>query len=318
MDFKVIIIDGGATWIANRLKRPDLYDPITKFKLGEGGWSTSSLWTQEVGASGSTDYSGTLSWRLPIARNEFELTDGTLSLTDDGLGGLTGDGSGTINYKTGVFTATFSSTTTAAVDAKFKYWGKQSAQKKQVLLNGSGLDDYYSKYINRLPVYPGTVIIYDSAIGAQILTDTANSPYDGAGVLSGDGVGDINYETGLVRFKFTNTVPATSEIYLNHSYDYAPDNPVSTRTNLVAHTDANLYIIEKDFYSLTLDGIGTGKITVPIRLEPQEGIDDGNGLSPVFFEGGLFADATMVAYFTFSRIKKDGGVLVNMSLPSVV
>ncbi len=61
----------------------------------------------------TTSYSGTLS-SIPVLRNQvlFEsvsTANGRLAVYDDGSGTLSGDGSGTINYVTGVYSVTFSS-----------------------------------------------------------------------------------------------------------------------------------------------------------------------------------------------------------------
>jgi len=73
----------------------------------------------EAVGSGGTTYSGTLS-AISGKRTCFNVvfTDsGGQTLTDDKNGGFTGDGTGTINYSTGAYSVTFSSTTgTVTVD----------------------------------------------------------------------------------------------------------------------------------------------------------------------------------------------------------
>ena len=67
--------------------------------------------------SGSATYSGTLSG-APITPGTIYMTDGTLSLSDDSLGGFDGDtgvGTNTINYTTGAYTVTLSGATGALV-----------------------------------------------------------------------------------------------------------------------------------------------------------------------------------------------------------
>lgn len=75
---------------------------------------TNSIQTTGLtGDGGTTSFNGTLS-AIPILRNNvtFSSIDGSnggLELHDDGAGALTGDGTGTIDYVTGVFTLNFSS-----------------------------------------------------------------------------------------------------------------------------------------------------------------------------------------------------------------
>lgn len=76
---------------------------------------------ESIGALGSTDYSGTLS-NLPVRAGSAEFTDGTLTISDNGDGTLSGDGSGTINYTTGAYAVSFSGVTTGAVTANYVFF----------------------------------------------------------------------------------------------------------------------------------------------------------------------------------------------------
>lgn len=79
---------------------------------------------EPVGASGSTNYTGTLAY-TPIRPGTVKLTDGTLVVTDDGNGNLIGDiaggGTNTINYSTGAYNVTFSGATTGDVTATYEF-----------------------------------------------------------------------------------------------------------------------------------------------------------------------------------------------------
>ena len=80
------------------------YDPAVATNLGAGDGVV-------------TDFSGTLSGL--VQPGSVSITDGTQTLTDDGFGVLSGDGSGTVNYKTGAVAVSFTAApaNTIAVDA---------------------------------------------------------------------------------------------------------------------------------------------------------------------------------------------------------
>jgi hypothetical protein len=71
--------------------------------------------TEDLGAAGSTNYSGTTSY-IPIQPGTISITDDTQTITDNGSGVLSGDGSGTINYTTGEYDITFGSSTSGDVE----------------------------------------------------------------------------------------------------------------------------------------------------------------------------------------------------------
>ena len=78
-------------------------------------------YSDSIGLLGSATYTGNLS-QIPISPRSVTMTDGTLSIFDDGNGEFTGDtgtGSNFINYETGEYSVTFSAITTGAVTATF-------------------------------------------------------------------------------------------------------------------------------------------------------------------------------------------------------
>lgn len=77
-----------------------------------------SITGESVGASGSTEYSGTLANGQVFG---LVIKDGTQTVTDDKNGNLIGDGTGTINYATGAYSVTFNATTATAVTADYLY-----------------------------------------------------------------------------------------------------------------------------------------------------------------------------------------------------
>lgn len=94
---------------------------------------TSAVYTtvtgEAIGSSGSTAYSGTLAFKGSTTRNCFGVSfsatvaAGTETFTDDFNGVLTSNfgGTGTINYATGVYSVTFSDTTTGAVTSNYQW-----------------------------------------------------------------------------------------------------------------------------------------------------------------------------------------------------
>lgn len=80
-----------------------------------------SVADEPIGASGGTSYSGTLI-KKPLRAGELQFSDGTLTIADNGDGTLSGNGSGTINYDTGAYSITFSSSTTGAVTADYVFF----------------------------------------------------------------------------------------------------------------------------------------------------------------------------------------------------
>lgn len=81
-----------------------------------------SVSAEAVGSSGSTNYTGTLS-EATGKRTVFNtvFTDGTQTMQDNGNGEMVGDGTGTINYVTGAYDVTFTSTTTGSVTTDYQY-----------------------------------------------------------------------------------------------------------------------------------------------------------------------------------------------------
>ncbi|KKN80248.1 hypothetical protein LCGC14_0332170 [marine sediment metagenome] len=73
-----------------------------------------------IGASGSAAYAGTLV-EFPLQAGTLTIEDvgGSQTVTDDGQGNLTGDGTGTINYTTGAFAVTFDVITTSGPTADY-------------------------------------------------------------------------------------------------------------------------------------------------------------------------------------------------------
>lgn len=80
----------------------------------------------EVIATGNgalTNFTGTLALAMPLAPGSVVITDGVETFTDDGLGRMVGDatGTGTINYATGDYDVTFAVAVVDTVDITADY-----------------------------------------------------------------------------------------------------------------------------------------------------------------------------------------------------
>ena len=121
-----IIIDRGRTLLWNREKdKTGLYgsriDP-------QNSTVYTTVSTEAIGTSGSTTYTGTLAF-VAVPRNAFGITfvatisGGTETFTDnyDGTVSSSQGGTGTVNYITGVYSITFSDTTTGNVTSTYQW-----------------------------------------------------------------------------------------------------------------------------------------------------------------------------------------------------
>lgn len=92
-------------------------DAIGDF-VGEESTQTEQIGT---GDGAAVTFSGTLSKTNKVKKNSVTVTAGAQSLTDDGAGNLTGNGSGTINYSTGAISATFTTAPAVSVAVNAEY-----------------------------------------------------------------------------------------------------------------------------------------------------------------------------------------------------
>lgn len=85
-----------------------------------------------AGDDSTTTFSGTTQG-YPIIPGSFFITDGTQVLQDDAAGVLSGDGSGTITYSTGAFSATFTTAPASTTTVYDKYIACQENRPQGVL-----------------------------------------------------------------------------------------------------------------------------------------------------------------------------------------
>lgn len=109
---------GGRLYLWNRENNRNYV--YGSYKDAQNSTVYTAVSAEAVGASGSTNYTGTLATitghRTALA---ISITDGTQTLSDDRNGAFTGDGTGTINYATGAYDVTFDATTTGSVTASY-------------------------------------------------------------------------------------------------------------------------------------------------------------------------------------------------------
>lgn len=123
-----IIIDRGRTLLWNRDRdKTGLY---ISWIDRQNSTVYTTVTNEAIGVSGSTAYSGTLTFKGGGARRncfgvsmEATVAAGTETFTDNGNGVLTSNfgGTGTINYATGAYSVTFSDVTTGSVTSDYQW-----------------------------------------------------------------------------------------------------------------------------------------------------------------------------------------------------
>lgn len=129
--------------------------------------------TEAVGVLGTDNYTGTLA-HFPVQIGTVAFTDLALTLIDEGDGTLSGDGTGTINYTTGVYDITFSGNTTAAVTADYSYYpGNAGVGIESHQDITAGTSKLLAFDIKRAAYYDETDAEFKSIGSADIWTGTA-------------------------------------------------------------------------------------------------------------------------------------------------
>jgi len=139
-----------------------------------------------------------------IVAGSFTLNDlvGVQTLTDDGAGALTGDGTGTIDYTSGAVTVVF----TAAVTLGDAITGDYQSV-------GAGIGDGSSLS------FTGSTVSTPIIQGSFIITDGVETFKDDGGLLTGTlgGSGTLNYLTGAYVITFATAPVADSVIKASYS-----------------------------------------------------------------------------------------------------
>jgi len=319
--FSVVTPAGArSTWL-NYLGAKITNGYISYVKWGEGGWvqGPQIIGEQIDTANGGKVYSSSgvsasPIETIPVVFESLIISGGAgYILSDDGEGNLTGDGSGTVNYRTGEWALEFDSNLVGGqpILCAYRGWAKgYSDTYGQDIDNGTDSPGPYSGTVACAPVLPGSVTITDEY--GQFVTD------DGNGNLTGDGSGTINYVTGAITVTFSSIVYSGMPIRVAWKVAWAPGKPVIDRSDLVAANDSRLYTFTKSLtpgVDMVFQGAGSGAVRVAMALAAGEANDVADGDSPYFFEGGLFtASDQMVAYFTFPGFKKDSSTTWSKSI----
>ena len=225
-----------------------------------------------VGAGGGVAYSGTCG-DLPVRVSSVTITDGTLVVTDDGLGVLEGDvdptATNTIDYSTGVYTFEFSGATSREVLIYYTYTPAVATpimgilefvnassslrymmacdQKRAVRYNTTSdlFDPIYaisialSRYCSpseNLTINTGFTGLAHFSVSVTVGGETSTD--DGAGVLAATGTyiaaSTVDYATGIITLN-TQAFGATTQAvsYVAH-----------TAADYFSGTDVNLFIGE--------------------------------------------------------------------------
>lgn len=144
-------------------------------------------------------------------------------ITDNGDGTMGGQGTGTVNYLTGSISVTLDALPDDRSAIVF-YWGQKVA-----FTNRSGQAGFrapeYSFDLEHSGVVPGSVVITWLS-GGSPKTATANT----RGVLSGDAVGDVNHNTGLVFIRPTAMIDAGGEFSISYQWSEQQEQSFSGLT----------------------------------------------------------------------------------------
>ena len=124
---------------------------------------------ESIGASGSTNYAGTLS-NTDLRAGDLSFTDGTQTIVDDGDGTLSGDGTGTITYATGVYDVTFTVTTTGAVTADYIYYPGNSMTGIHTYVENTGTEEFIIFDTKRAASYNSANLEFDPIGSSNVWT----------------------------------------------------------------------------------------------------------------------------------------------------
>jgi hypothetical protein len=161
----------------------------------------------------------------------------------------------------------------------------------------------FSDTLGVVPAWENSLTITEPTSGLA-LTDVRSDPWDGSGILIDSGGtqrGTVNYYTGAVSFTWTTTLGST--VTINYSYRNTKKMPDATALDVpTLDPDGIRFSYKKNFT------VGT----TTVSLTASEGNDDGNGNTPVYFEGGIFSENdVMVAHFILDKVA--GGQIITRS-----
>lgn len=169
-------------------------------------------------------------------RVTFRALGNNYSLSDDGLGNLTGSGSGTVNYLTGSISVTLEALPDDRSAVMF-YWGPKTAYTDRSGATGYRMPEFVFD-LAHTGVTPGSVSITWTSGGVG-KTATANS----AGVISGDATGNVVHMTGLVHLRPTAMIDPGGQFQIDYTWatvvEEAKTGLTPDGTGTVAFTTTN-------------------------------------------------------------------------------
>jgi hypothetical protein len=169
---------------------------------------------QIIGVSdGATvTFSGTLS-NTVIVKGSILVSDSEVQTLSDpnGDGTLSGGSGGTIDYQTGEISATFSFPSAASnnIVVSYDYYNVPVNLKFESLGTASGTNAVTTGILVKTPVVQRSI---------YLTADDQSFRDDGTGILVGDGLGTINYETGEIWIGFTKAPIAGVNILIEYYY----------------------------------------------------------------------------------------------------
>lgn len=209
-----------------------------------------------VGVIDSANQTFTLNGKAPIAAGTITITGSTplQVLNDDGVGGFTGDGIGTVNYVTGAISITFTTAPTGGtVIATY-----QNAQ------NMVGAIDS----INQVFTYAGPVQLARGSVTVTGSTPSQTFTDDGLGQFF-DGItpiGTVNYLTGAISITLPVAPTAGTVTVI---YSSMPDDPVMMIATYINEVNTKRLVVASTKYINFYDG--TTNVLVDITNVPYTG-----------------------------------------------
>jgi hypothetical protein len=168
-----------------------------------------------TGDDATVTFSGTIA-TTPVIENTVLVQAGVQSVTDDGDGNLSGDGTGTVNYETGAISVTWGLPPNSGENVVVTSRYLKQYQRGEVEETVDAAAARWRGQVAHPPIVPGSFAISD---GSQVVVD------DGSGNLTGDidptGKNTIDYSTGSYDVTFASavvvgsTISSTYRQYLN-------------------------------------------------------------------------------------------------------
>ena len=191
------------------------------------------------------------------ARKSFQLSyqysNKWYTVYDDGTGNLIGDGSGAINYATGSVSVVLLAQPDAS-SSLFYLWTDAQAYNAGEGSAFAGTSPTKLRLKNK-NLIPGSITITWTVEG-----ETKTATDDGAGKLTGDATGGVEYELGVIEIEGTITDEETSWV-VDYQYD-PPAERVSTSLAISEHRDRDT----NKTFTLPHAELKAGSISITLQI----------------------------------------------------